>query len=105
MSRSKDALARRLRADHNDKRHDRARCRDRRGKLSMVISDRRAGPLERGTLRRSRAGLLVLGLSTFCLGALAPAAARAALADLAEVEKLFRTGQYDQCAALAAQQV
>src|SRR4051794_24915080 len=80
-------------------------CRDRRGKLSMVISDLRPGPFEWGTLRRSRVGLLVLVFSAFCLGALAPTAATAAAADLAEVEKLFRTGQYDQCAALAAQQL
>ena len=71
----------------------------------MVISDVRPGPFERGTLRRSRVGLLFLVFSAFCLGALAPATATAAAADLAEVEKLFRTGQYDECAALAAQQI
>ncbi len=80
-------------------------CRDRRGKLPMVRSNLRPGPFERGTLRRSRVGLPVLVFSAFCLGAVAPSAAIAAAADLAEVEKLFRTGQYDQCAALAAQQI
>src|SRR3954453_8036255 len=71
----------------------------------MVTADIRPRPFERATLRRSRVGLLVLVFSASCLGALAPATATAAAADLAEVEKLFRTGQYDQCAALAAQQI
>jgi tetratricopeptide (TPR) repeat protein len=70
----------------------------------MVISDVRPGPLERRTLRRG-VGLLILVLPACCPGALAQATGAPAAADLAEVEKLFRTGQYDQCAALAAQQI
>src|SRR5947209_19543689 len=80
-------------------------CKDRREKLPMVTSDVRPGPRVWRTLRRG-VGLLVLALPALCPGALAqPATAPAAAADLAEVEKLLRTGQYDQCAALAAQQI
>src|SRR4051794_2353073 len=67
---------------------------------SMVRADVQSGAPEWRSLRRSRIGLVLL-LPFMCLGAVAPSTATAAEADLAEVEKLFRTGQYDQCAALA----
>ena len=57
--------------------------------------------IPRGRCPRTFTGIRV----SVCLGVLILGGTVAVAADLAEAEKLFRTGQYDQCAALAGAEI